>query len=221
MKLLGKRTNKAKATDKVVPTDMPKTGIVTSVGLEESRKHHIHMPKITFKRPTISKRMLRQAIIFVGFLGIAAALVGVVFLIKRHQTQVSVAKANDESTLVNKAIQANDTKQALAHAKQAMAYDPNNVDTILVVASLTEKDNPKEAKKLYGRALEAFKKQDNPDVSGKNSTTYWVAAGLAEKAGLTDQAKKYYQKVIDIADLRDVSEQDLVAQSERAIKRLK
>lgn len=200
---------------------MPQTGIVTSVAIEESRKFHFHLPKLSFKRLVPSKRMIRSLVICAGVLLVGAALVGIAFLIKRHQTQVSVAKANGELSLVNKAVQENDTKQALAHAKQALASDPNNVDNYVLVATLTEKDNPKEAQKVYARGLEVFKKQDNPDVDGKHAVTYWAAAGLAEKAGLTDQAKKYYQKVIDSADLADSYEQDIVAQSERALKRLK
>lgn len=127
---------------------------------------------------------------------------------------------DNEITAVNNYLLVNDTSQALAHAKKALAYEPDNLDTILTVAQLTEKDNPEEAKQLYRRALEVFKKQDNPDVGGKKAVTYWAAAGLAEQAGYTDQAKKYYQKTIDVADSMNGYDQDLVRQSQQALERL-
>lgn len=127
---------------------------------------------------------------------------------------------NNELTKLNDSVLEGNTSQALAHAKKALSLEPENVDTILVVANLTQGENPSEAKQLYSRALEAFKKHDNPDVDGKNTVTYWAAAGLAEQAGLNDQAKRYYQKVIDTADLKDSYDDYLAKQSHEALKRL-
>lgn len=66
MKLLGKRTSKAKATEDVVPTDMPKTGVVTSVGLEESRKYHFKLPSLGAKKKVLLPVVIAAVVICLG-----------------------------------------------------------------------------------------------------------------------------------------------------------
>ncbi len=132
----------------------------------------------------------------------------------------TATKINNELTMTNKYLREDDMSQALVYARKALALDPDNTDAIFAVASLVSTDNPEEAKQLYAHAFEIFKKQDNPDVSGKTAVTYWAAAGLAERAGYTDQAKQYYQKVIDTADPSNSYHQNLVKKSEAALKRL-
>lgn len=131
--------------------------------------------------------------------------------------------SNQDSDLdkANKYVRENNTPEALKHAKKALELDPNNVDAILTVANLTLKDNPEESKQYFARAFEIYKKENNPDLDGKTAINYWGAAGLAEQAGYIDQAKKYYQKVIDAADPNDVYHQNLVGESIAALKRLK
>lgn len=138
---------------------------------------------------------------------------------KQYTLPASV-KASNETTKLNEALQKNDRAQALADAKKALSYTPNDVNAILAVAYLTKAENPGEAKQYFAQAFNEFKKQNNPDVSGKSAETYWAAAGLAEQAGETDQAKQYYQKVIEAANPSDSYEQSLATQSQAALKRL-
>lgn len=141
-----------------------------------------------------------------------------------HQTNTTATNTmsphDQEMALVNQYVREKNTALALKHAQKALAHEPDNQETLLAVASLTSQGNPAEAKKLYAQAFEMFKKHDNPEESGKTSITYWAAAGLAEQAGLVAEAKRYYQKVIDAANLSDGYQQSLVKQSQEALKRL-
>lgn len=139
---------------------------------------------------------------------------------KRQEHIAQVSQFQQEQTATNESLLKNDKSQALEHARKALAITPNDFEAIITVAELTAENNPDEAKQLYAQALEISKQQDNPDLDGKSAITYWGAAGLAEKAGLTDQAKKYYQKVIATAKETNSYEQSLAAQSQEALKRL-
>lgn len=142
---------------------------------------------------------------------------------KNYWTSTSkkaTTKTDSELALVSKYVMENNISQALAHAKKALIKTPDDLNAIQAVASLTEKSNPDEAKRYYVQALEVFKKQNNPDADGKTAITYWAAAGLAEKAGYKDQAKQYYQKVINAAKPSDSYEQSLVKRSQAALKAL-
>ena len=140
---------------------------------------------------------------------------------EKYTQQTGTTKQfQQEQTATNESLINNDKQQAIEHARKALDLAPNDFEAVVTLASLTSESNPTESKQLYARALEIAKQQDNPDVDGKSAITYWGAAGLAEQAGLTDQAKKYYQKVIDAADTANEYQQSLVAQSKEALKRL-
>ncbi len=147
-----------------------------------------------------------------------AAWVSGYFLYKARKS--SIQNKNNDLALVDKSLQNNDSARALVYARQALAKSPSDINAIMTVADLTQKSNPEESKRLYAKALAEFKKTDNPDVDLKTAITYWAAAGMAERAGLTDQAKGYYQKVINSADLGDSYDKSLAQQSEAALKRL-
>ena len=177
------------------------------------------------KRPRSVRNLIpktKKQIMLVGLiLVLFVVTVGVAVVLWNKNRPDTASKIAKEQALTNKYVRENNTTEALKHAKQALASAPDDLDAILVVASLSEKTNPKEAKQYYAQALEVFKKIDNPDIDGKKAGTYWGAAGMADKAGLTDQAKKYYQKVIDTANLSDGSEWVLAKQSKEALQRLK
>lgn len=158
-----------------------------------------------------NKKLLFFALSVALLLGVAAAVIG---------PGTRKPAVDEKLKLANESILQNDTSGALVYAREALEASPDDMDALLLVASLSEKTDPVEAKRLYGRALDEFKKQDNPDVDGKGILTYWAAAGLAEDAGYKDQAIKYYQKVLDMADPGSSSQNDLMLQSRQAIKRL-
>lgn len=164
--------------------------------------------------------------LLIGLIAIAVVSAGVVYFFNNRQDQASVdeetiAKINDELANTNKYLQEENTAKALEHARKALAYSPNDVDLILTTADIAKKDNAEDTKELYKRALDEFKKQDNPDEGGKKPATYWAAGALAEDAGLTEEAKKYYQKVIDVAKPFDSDEQNLLKKAQAALERLK
>lgn len=128
-------------------------------------------------------------------------------------------KVDREISTTNQLVQENDMSQALVHARKALAAAPDDPGAIMAVASLAAKENPDEAKQLYARLLEIQRREDNPDEDGKPATTYWAAAGLAESAGLNDEAKKYYQKTIDAADPSNEYEMSLAQQSKSILER--
>lgn len=138
---------------------------------------------------------------------------------ERYFVPTSV-KITQETALLNKAATQRDTAQALEHAKKILSYEPNNINAITTVAYLEQSSNPRQAKQYFAQALAEYKKQNNPDVSGKTAETYWAAAGLAMQAGQTAQAKHYYQQVITAAKPSDKYEQSLAAQSQAALKSL-
>lgn len=147
---------------------------------------------------------------------------GVILGVLQHN-HLSGAKPSSEIDFMNEALQNNDKALALEHAKQALAKDPHNIDTILAVANIDKVVNPTEAKQYFKQALAELKLQDNPDVSNKPAATYWAAAQLADQAGEKNQAKKYYQEVIDAINTAksvDTYSQSLTAQSQAALKRL-
>ena len=55
------------------------------------------------------------------------------------------AQINQETVLSNEAFLKGNKAQALEHAKKALAKDPNNVDNVLLVANLTQAENPSAA----------------------------------------------------------------------------
>lgn len=137
---------------------------------------------------------------------------------KTHRKESELYSELDEA---NKFVIENNIPQALIYAKKALDKDPNNVDSILTVANLTLKENPDDAKQYFLRVLEIYKKENNIDAGGKTAISYWATATLAEDAGETEQAKKYYKSVIDAADPADMYHQSLVRQSKAALERLK
>ena len=212
MKLFGKRAE----TTTSISVDTADTSTVAGrvvVG-GQSVKNDLQLKKIK----VAFKKTGKFLVAFLVFLIIAAGL-GLIY--KYQNAKNRTANVAKELTSVNKAlIETNDSAKALEHARKALSEDPNNVDTILTVANLTANTNPAESKQLYVRALDTFKKQDNPDVDGKSAATYWAAAQLAYQADRIEEAKKYYQKVIDVADKTDAYDQDLIKQSQEALKKL-
>lgn len=163
---------------------------------------------------------------FVLVLGLSLLIISAIIagvLIYNHASKSKPVQANkaapinQETVLSNQAFLKGNKAQALDHAKKALAKDPNNVDNILLVANLTQAANPSAAKQYYVQALDTFKQQNNPDVPGKSAVTYWAAANLAQQAGETSQAKKYYQEVIQTASPSDSYQQSLVKQSQAAL----
>jgi Tfp pilus assembly protein PilF len=160
---------------------------------------------------------------FVLVLGLSLLIICAIVagaLIYNHVSKTSkaaqtskVAPINQETVLSNQAFIKGNKAQALEHAKEALTKDPNNVDNVLLVANLTKAENPSAAKQYYVQAFDTFKQQNNPDAPGKSAVTYWAAAGLAQQAGETSQAKKYYQEVIQTAS-PDSYQQSLAKQSQ-------
>jgi tetratricopeptide (TPR) repeat protein len=173
----------------------------------------------------VISRLAAHTNIYVLVIAIVLIVGGVILGASQHShNQSKGAKLTSETDFMNDALQKKDYTLALDHAKKALAKDPHTVDTILAVANIDKKLNPNEAKQYYKQALNEFKKQDNPDINGKPATTYWAAAGLAEQAGETNQAKQYYQEVIKAAQPTDAYnqgyDQSIAAQSAAALKRL-
>ena len=142
---------------------------------------------------------------------------------KDKNQKVAVKNTVSETDAANKALLDKNTSLALEHAKKALAEDPNDIDRINAVASLTKEGNPEEAKSYYAKALGLFKDVNNLDNANQiqTATTYWAAAGLAENAGNIDQAKQYYAKVIKVAKLSDSYDKDIARKSQAALERLK
>lgn len=168
-----------------------------------------------------SRFVTKRRLVLILALLLFAIAAGTSYSLLKDWFSSTETKVQRELMKVNEYAGNKDTAQAVEHARKALEIDAENIDSILVLANLTKEENPDEAKQLYARALELQKKQDNPDEDGKNAITYWAAAGLAEEAGLIDQAKHYYQKVIDnAADSADSYEQSLVMQAREALARL-
>jgi tetratricopeptide (TPR) repeat protein len=138
---------------------------------------------------------------------------------KQYKLPTSTKAANATNDM-NQAIKAGNKTQALADAKLALSYDPNNIDSMLAVAYLAKSQDPSQAPQYFNQAFNAFKAQNNPDSKDANAITCWAAAGLAEEAGQTTQAVQYYKDVIQRANLSDAYQKSLVQQSQAALKRL-
>lgn len=209
MKLFGKKREK---TDAKNSGESPESASQTTTSAPQTIAGANSNKLNSVTHPKLSKPI--KILLFIVIVGImlAGGIAGYsTYKYRRHISEI-------ES--VNKSMQNNDTTQALVHARKALAQNPNDFQTIQLVASLSEKSNPREAHKLYAQALDIYKKHDNPDIDGKPANTYWGAADFAEKAGLNDQAKKYYQKVLKAVDPHDYNQQILYMQAEAALKRL-
>ena len=170
---------------------------------------------ITHKR---ARFFVILAIVTAGVFALSFSLVQVKDKYSEHKGAIS--QFQQEQTAANESVLNNDKQQALEHAQKAMALAPNDFEAVMAVAALTAEKDPEAAKQYYARALEIAKQQDDPDADGKSAITYWGAAGLAEQAGFKDQAKKYYQKVIDAANPTDNYQQSLASQAKEALARL-
>lgn len=131
-----------------------------------------------------------------------------------------VTTATQDATSANDAFIKGDKPLALKNAKKALAKDPNNMNTMLLVAKLTKENNPDESKRYYAQALDVIIKYDKPDEPGKPASVYWAAGDLAERAGKTEQAKVYYSKVAAAANPQNGYEQSLIPLSKERLERL-
>lgn len=166
----------------------------------------------------------RKVLLVLAFI-IALSLGG--FLIwnnRNQQTDSSEVDASvsisEELATMNEYSQAGNDSRAAEHARQALAHAPDDIDTMLAVAEVIEKDNPEEAGQLYAKALEIFRQQDDPDAEGKSPVTYWSAGVLAEGARLTDQAIVYFNKALEVADPSNTDHVNIIAKSQEALGRL-
>lgn len=194
--------------------------------LSRSLPGFINKPVAVFrnKYKNLPKKIRIIFLLVLVLLVLSAGAYGVFIVVDKVRVKLdhnyAISKAAKELTVANRYAKDKNKAQALAHARAALALAPNDPDTVLEVAALTQQDNPTEAKQVYAQALALLKTQDNPDVSGKKAITYWAAAQLAERAGLIDQARQYYQKVIDTANQSNSYEKSLLQQSQAALKRL-
>lgn len=164
------------------------------------------------KRP--SKKTVFAIIAGVLILGVLVAGVAGFYQYKAKRQLAQLDK-------VSEAVANKDTSTAYKLAQQALDMNPNDMDSLLAAATLAEKEDPEESKRLYARILEIQSKEDNPDEDGKTAITYWSAAGLAEKAGKVELARKYYQKALTAVDMKDSYHQFIANDSQTALERLK
>lgn len=129
-------------------------------------------------------------------------------------------RATDEIVLAYNYVQEGDLASAAESARKAAEYAPDEMDILIGAASVLRDEDPDAAKEIFALALELIKEQDSPDEEGKNISTYWAAGNLAEQAGETDQAIKYYRAALDAADPLNVDEQFIVDRSEAGLERL-
>ena len=170
------------------------------------------LKRAIFKKP--SKKTVLFIVIGVMVIG---AFVGGVVGYSRYQAQQQTAQLNK----ISEAVANKDTSAAYKLAKQAVDKNPNDMDSLLAAATLAEKEDPEESKRLYTRILEIQSKEDDPEADGKTAITYWSAAGLAEKAGKVELARKYYQKALSVVDMKDSYHQFIANDSQTALERLK
>ena len=148
--------------------------------------------------------------IIVAVLLCVALVIGIIVILLN---QAPTKTATQENSLANDAFIKGDKALALKHAKKALEKDPNNMNTMLLVAKLSKEKNPDEAKQYYAQALDVIIKYDKPDEPGKPASIYWAAADLAQRAGQIELAKKYYAKVAPAADPQNDYEQSIAAES--------
>lgn len=130
------------------------------------------------------------------------------------------AKINEALTGISTSFQDGDIAKTKEYAKEMLEDNPYNMDVILAVADLYEKIDLDEAKKYYARALEVYKNQERPDDDGKQSGIYYYAGFLAEKAGMIDQARQYYQRAVDVAGETEGENSNFAKQAKMALERL-
>lgn len=164
--------------------------------------------------------LTKKRLVLLLIIVIVAVGAGWFFVLRDSKSEYVITETDLEIEKVNLALVAGDNKSALEYAKKALELSPDDLYTLELTASLTKESDPQEAKRLYARALEVFKKNDNPDEEGKKAITYMAAAGLAENAGLTDQAKLYYQKVIASSDPYDELNRVIITDAEERLKNL-
>jgi tetratricopeptide (TPR) repeat protein len=129
-------------------------------------------------------------------------------------------QANQYALMANQALKKGNETEALMDDKKALAIEPNNVGNIMLVANLTEKENPELAKQYYTQAFDKYNQQNNLASPKMTAVNYWGAANLAEQAGEISQAKQYYQQVIKTANPANSYEQELAQKSQAQIEKL-
>lgn len=173
------------------------------------------------KKPT--RKMIIVALLIVVVL-VATGVAAWVFYNKHNQSPALAGittKSQQAGASMNQAIGDGNMSQALTSAKEALSYNPDNIDEITAVANLeSTAGNKKQAQYYYLKAFNEFKKQQDPDGTDATTLSYWAAATMAQQAGQTAQAKHYYQEVVNTANSKDSYEQSLVAQSKTALKGL-
>lgn len=164
-----------------------------------------------------AKRVNKKPLFVLGGILLVVVVGGLIFVTGNREPDVT---ATQDMKLANDAYIEGNKDLALEHAKQALEKDPNNNETILLVAKLTNAKDPQAAKQYYLQAFNLYAKQFNPDAPGKTATVYWAAADLARRAGKTEQAKEYYAKVAPAANENDGYEQNIAKQSKDWLARL-
>ena len=114
-----------------------------------------------------------------------------------------------------------DISSAVEQARKALEYTPDDLHVITAAADVIVQEDPDEAKPLYVKILEQFREESNPDENGQPLTVYWAGAKLAEQAGETELAIKYYTTVLDVADVSNEEEKGVMDRSRLRLEELR
>lgn len=155
-------------------------------------------------------RWSKKKIIVLVVILVVVVLIGLLWKPNAQQKNVSV---DNNYSAQNKLAEA----KALANARKELAKNPNDINAMAIVASLTS--NHSESKQLYAKLLTNY--QNNMKESTATPTTYLAEGNLAIKAGEKNQAKIYYQDAINAAASSTNSyEKSISQQAQTALKEI-
>lgn len=174
-----------------------------------------------------TKRKLTNRVIIVVVVLVAMVLAALVFMFvirpRFSATSSSTEKLSESAQAIvqaNEQLLDGDAHKAIASARQAVAKDPQNLFAIEGLANLLKATNPKEAQKLFNQAYLLYKKQNGIDEGSGTVLTYAATAAYAKRANLDEQAKKYYQKVIELANQSDPYDKSLAERAKQELEKL-
>lgn len=162
---------------------------------------------------------LKRVIILLGIVLVTIAIIAGGVKFYKYQNRSLSERVSEQLTKVNQSLAKGDKQKALEHAKKALELYPDNNDLVYLVASITSDIDPNQAEKEYDRLYEDLKTQHNLDNEEVSTIIYWAAANAAEDAGEIEDARKYYQKVIQKASPEEY-EQDIARQSRERLEKL-
>ena len=128
--------------------------------------------------------------------------------------------ASDYISAAGEHLNNGDTALAADSAKQAVEADPSSINVLYPAAEIIEQHSVAESREYYEKALRLYESLESAKQDGRPAAIYEGAGGIAEKAGLTEEAIAYYEAAIAADDPESTNDDPAIVLARQGLERL-